>query len=194
MTTGTPGLMIPAFSPAIFCKGVAQELGVVEADVGDDGKDWGDDVGAVESAAQSHFDDGIIHLLLCEVFQSHGSGQFEEGWMEGFEESSVLFYEVDDILLRNAFAVNSDTLSEIYQMGRGVESYLVTLALKDGSNGYGSRSLCRWFRLYGWSCTADGDDRSVHPGHGWFASLACMLWLQSFSKTGVLLKRYSVVS
>ncbi len=32
-------------------KGVAQELGVVKADVGDDGKDWGDDVGAVESSA-----------------------------------------------------------------------------------------------------------------------------------------------
>ena len=111
---------------------------MVEADVGDDGKDWGDDVGAVESSAQSHFDDCIIHLLLCEVFQCHGSGEFEEGWMKWFEESTVLFNEVTDILLRNAFSVHSDTFSEIYQMGRGVESYLVTLALKNGSKGMGA--------------------------------------------------------
>ncbi len=39
---------------------------------------------------------------------------------------------------RNAFAVHSDPFSEIYQMGRGVESYLVTLALKDGSKGMGA--------------------------------------------------------
>ena len=122
-------------------KGVAQELGVVEADVGDDGKDWGDDVGAVESSAQSHFDDRIIHLLLCKVFQCHGCSEFEEGWMKWFEESPVLFYEVNDILLRNAFSVHSDTFSEIYQMGRGVESYLVTLALKNGSKGMGAGSF-----------------------------------------------------
>ncbi len=48
---------------------------------------------------QSHFDDCIIHLLLCEVFQCHGRGGFEEGWMKWFEESTVLFYEVNDILL-----------------------------------------------------------------------------------------------
>ena len=114
---------------------------MVEADVGDDGKNRGDDVGAVESAAQSHFDDRVINLLLCEVFQCHGSGEFEEGWMKWFEESTVLFNEINDILLRNAFAVHSDTFSEIYQMGRGVESYLVTLALENGSKGMGAGSF-----------------------------------------------------
>lgn len=118
-----------------LCQRVAQKLGMVETDVGDDGKHWGDDVGAVESAAQSYLDYGVIYLLLGKVFQSHGSGQFEEGWMEGFEEASVLLYEVDDILLRNAFAVNSDTLSEIYEMRGGVETYLVSLTLQDGGDG-----------------------------------------------------------
>ena len=61
--------------------------------------------------------------------------------MKWFEESTVLFYEVNDILLRNAFSVHSDTFSEIYQMGRGVESYLVTLALKNGSKGMGAGSF-----------------------------------------------------
>ena len=111
---------------------------MVEADVGDDGKNRGDDVGAVESAAQSHFDDRVIHLLLCEIFQCHGCGEFEEGWMKRLEEGTVLFYEVNDILLRNAFSVHSDTFSEIYQMGRSVESHLVTLALENGSKGMGA--------------------------------------------------------
>ena len=61
--------------------------------------------------------------------------------MKGFEEGTVLFYEINDILLRNAFAVHSDTFSEIYQMGRSVESYLVTLALENGCKCMGAGSL-----------------------------------------------------
>ena len=114
---------------------------MVETDVGDDGKHWGDDVGAVESAAQSYLDYGVIYPLLGKVLQCHGSGQFEEGWMEGFEEASILLYEVDDILLRNAFAVNSDALSEIYEMRGGVETYLVSLTLQDGGDGMRAGTL-----------------------------------------------------
>ena len=90
---------------------------------------------------QSYLDYGVIHALLGKVFQCHGSGQFEEGWMEWFEEASVLLYEVDDILLRNAFAVNSDALSEIYEMRGGVETYLVSLTLQDGGDGMRAGTL-----------------------------------------------------
>ena len=55
--------------------------------------------------------------------------------MEGFEEGTVLCHKVDDVLFRNTFAVHADTLSEIYEMWRGVETYFVALALEDGRKG-----------------------------------------------------------
>ena len=48
-------------------QGVAKELLVVEADVGDDGEVRVDDIGAVQTATETHFDDCHIHLLLCEI-------------------------------------------------------------------------------------------------------------------------------
>ena len=55
--------------------------------------------------------------------------------MQGLEEGTFLFYKVYHILFGNAFAVDAYSLAEIYQVWRGVESYFVSLCLKDGSNG-----------------------------------------------------------
>ena len=60
MTTGTPGLIVPAFSAAIAASVVA-ELGlVVEVDRGDRRDQRRDDVGRVEAAAESHLHDGEV--------------------------------------------------------------------------------------------------------------------------------------
>ena len=47
-------------------------------------------------------------------------GQLEERRMKRFEESTVLFYKVDDILFRQAFSVHTDALAEINKMRRCV--------------------------------------------------------------------------
>ena len=70
VSTGTPGLMMPAFSAAIFGQRVAQPLSVIELDVGDDAGQRGDDVGGVQPPAQAGFPDHQIALLLGEIAQA----------------------------------------------------------------------------------------------------------------------------
>ena len=57
---------------------VTKELGMVKRDIRDDAEHGLDDVGRVETTAQSHFDDCDIDLAICKVAESHHSGQFEE--------------------------------------------------------------------------------------------------------------------
>ena len=57
---------------------VTKELGMIERDIRDDAEHGLDDVGRVETTAQSHFDDCDIDLAICKVAESHHSGQFEE--------------------------------------------------------------------------------------------------------------------
>ena len=61
-----------------FCQGVAEEPYMVEADVSDDREVGRDDIGAVESSAKAHLDDGYIDLLLSDVEDCHGRGEFKD--------------------------------------------------------------------------------------------------------------------
>ena len=51
---------------------------MVERDVGDDGEQGRDDVGAVKPTAQSHLDDGDVNLLFGEILEGQGRGQLEK--------------------------------------------------------------------------------------------------------------------
>ena len=93
---------------------------MVKTDVGDDGEDRGDDVGAIQSASQSNFCDGDIYLLLGKILKCQGGGQFEERTVQWLEEVAFLLHEVDDILLWDALAVYTDALTEIHEMWGGV--------------------------------------------------------------------------
>ena len=83
---------------------------MVESDIGDDGEHREDDIGAIESAAQTYFDDGEIHFLVGEVLKGHRRHYLEERRGEGFEESLLLFHEVDDVIFINGLAIDTDTL------------------------------------------------------------------------------------
>lgn len=113
-----------SFFSSDFSKGVAEKLGVVHADVGDDGEYGRDDVGTVESTAESHLDDSDVYLLIGKILECEGSGEFKEGTVEGFEESTFLFDEVDDIVLWDRYPIDADTLSEVNEVG---EVYSPTL-------------------------------------------------------------------
>lgn len=54
--------------------------------------------------------------------------------MQRFEETALLLNEVDDALLGNHLSVDADTLAEVYEMGRGIETYLIAGLLEDGCN------------------------------------------------------------
>jgi hypothetical protein len=99
---------------------------MVEADVGDDTQIRTDDVGAVQTASQTYFNDSNVHLFFCKVVESHSGSQFEERWMEWLEETPVLVDKFDDMLLAYGNTVYADAFTEIHQVWRGVETYLVT--------------------------------------------------------------------
>ena len=99
-----------------LCQGVSQKLGMVKTDIGNDRKNRSDDIGTVKSSSKSYFDYRIVYFLLGKVLECHGRGQLEERRMKRFEESTVLFYKVDDILFRQAFSVHTDALAEINKM------------------------------------------------------------------------------
>lgn len=60
---------------------VAEKLRVVHGDIRDDRELGRDDVRAVEAAAQSHFDDRDIHLLLGKILEGQAVvSSKNEGW------------------------------------------------------------------------------------------------------------------
>ena len=102
------------FFAGYFGERVAQELYMVKADVGDDAKVGRDDVRAVQPSAQPHFDDRHLHLLLLEIPEGHGGGQFEERGMERLEKRPMPLYELRDVGLRDGLPVDADALAEIH--------------------------------------------------------------------------------
>ena len=87
---------------------------MVEADVGNDAQVGTDDVGAVQPAAQSYFDDGHVNLFVGKVAECHGGGQFEERGRQWLEEVAFLFDEAYDIFLRNGLTVDTDAFAEVH--------------------------------------------------------------------------------
>ena len=69
-----------------FGKGRAEVVLVVEGDVGDDGEERGDDVGSVEPASETYFEDGDVYwfakgpvdFLIREVEEGKGGEDLEE--------------------------------------------------------------------------------------------------------------------
>ena len=102
---------------------VAEQRGVLEADVGDDGEHGADDVGAVEPSAKPHFNHRHVYPGIGKVTQCHGGCDFKKRGTERLEETALLFHEVHHVLLAHRLAVHTDTLSEVHEVGRGVQSH-----------------------------------------------------------------------
>ncbi len=111
---------------------VAQELHVVEADVGDDAEVRTDDVGAVEPSAQAYLHHGHVHPLLGEIIERHGGRQLEERGVQRLEERAVALHEIDHRLLGDRLPIHADALAEVHQVGRRVEPCAVACLLQDG--------------------------------------------------------------
>ena len=65
-------------------QGIAQQVHMVVADIGDDREIGGDDIGAVEAAAETDFNDGDIDVVSRKIVEGHGDRHFEEGGIDGF--------------------------------------------------------------------------------------------------------------
>ena len=61
--------------------------------------------------------------------------------MQRLKEHPLVFHEVNDIALWDGLSVDTDAFAEVHQMGRGIETYLVSAMLKDGCDGMRTGTL-----------------------------------------------------
>src|SRR5699024_3408254 len=120
--------------------GRAEDVAVVDADVGDDAQRRYDDVRGVEPAAEPRFDDGDFRVRLGEPFESHGGGHFKIGEAEFGHRPAIGGHESGDALLRYLFAVHADAFPEIVQVRRCIEPRAVSggLQYRGEDMGYGT--------------------------------------------------------
>ena len=97
---------------------VSEQGRMVERYVRYDAEFRGDDVGGVKAPAESYFDYCDVDLLFCKIFEGHGCRQLEKRRMEVVVAESL--YEIGHSLGRDHLAIDTDSLSEIKQMGRSV--------------------------------------------------------------------------
>ena len=112
---------------------IAEKLGVVEADVGYHAEFGSDDIGAVESAAESHLYHGEVNTLVAEIAESHGSGQFEERRSHLFKPLPTLLHEIHHIAFGYAFPVDANAFAKIDEVWRSVQADLISVVLKQCS-------------------------------------------------------------
>ena len=102
---------------------------MVERNVGNDGEQGIDNVGAIQPTAQAHFYNGKVYLLFREILESHCSGQLKERWVQWFEEIAMVFNKINYVLFRNHFAVYSDAFPEVYEVWTCVKPYFIAVGL-----------------------------------------------------------------
>ena len=105
--------------------GVAKVVLMVESNVGEDGEDWLDDVGGVETTSQAHFKDGDVHRdlfrlrpVLCgEVEKTYRGEHLEEAGgvrqVAGFDEMTGglvdLKVEAGEVFVGNLVPIDLDS-------------------------------------------------------------------------------------
>ena len=115
-------------------KELSFRAGSIETDIGDDRHFRRDDVRAVEPSAKAYLYHSNVHFLLFKIKEGERCGEFKERRMERFKETALLLHKVDDTLFGDHLSIDADTLTEVNEMGRSVETYLITGLLKHGSD------------------------------------------------------------
>ena len=95
---------------------------MVQTDIGDDRGDWRDDIRGVEATSQTRFDHRNLDPLVAKMFERHCGGHLEERQPDTLHRRAVHTDKFDYFALRNLHAIDTDSLAEIVQVGRGEES------------------------------------------------------------------------
>ena len=127
LTTGRPGLTIPAFSRAMLASRSPSELGVVVADAGNDRHQRSADIGGIETPAQTDLHHGRLRSPPGKVQKAQGGGDLEKcanrrarivGRQSGFGLAN--FFQVGrQFARRDRVTIDLDTFLDAAQMGRG---------------------------------------------------------------------------
>ena len=103
---------------------------MIQRYISNDGEYRRNDVGTIQSSAQSYFNDCYIHIRILEVFESHRRCQFEECRTKWLKEFFLVFHKLCDILLADRRSVDTNTLFEIYDMWGCVKTYTIAACLQ----------------------------------------------------------------
>ena len=122
MTSGTPGLAIPAFSAAMSSIRLAEELLVVDPELGDaaDGR-RGDDVGRVEPSAEADLDDAGVGRDARESEEGGGGGRLEEADLHPAGGVERLLEQGGEQASSISVPGEPDALVEADEVGAGVD-------------------------------------------------------------------------
>ena len=120
---------------------VAEQGHVVVADVGDDTGAGRDDVGAVETPAETGLDDRHIDVAGGEVVKGHHHRQFKKRRVYLAACVEVFAGKFENRFARNHFAVDPYAFSEIDQVRRGIQSHPVAALLEYGGQNVAGRPL-----------------------------------------------------
>ena len=120
---------------------VAQQRRMVEPHVGDDAQGRDDDIRSVEASTEPRLNNRHLDIALCEVVEGQGGSHLEEGEVALLHILLIFIYEVGDLLLGYHLAIDTDTLTEVAQVRRGIESRLVSRLLQYRSEHIRYRAL-----------------------------------------------------
>ncbi len=130
---GRPAAAIDmGFFEADFFTRVAQPVGVVQVDAGDDGDVGIDDVDGIQASAQADFEHDRVQPRLREEAQNGQRGEFKIRQRHiaarGFDGLELR----DEVLVGGDLAVDAGTLVEVDEVRRGVQAHLVASRKQDG--------------------------------------------------------------
>ncbi len=113
-----------------FFECVAQNVGVVEADIGDDRHHRRNDVGAVEPTAKSHLHNGHIYLFFSEIGECQCGCYLEKRRLHLVDRLPILAHKIDNALFCYHLAIDANPLAKVVQVRRCVESHPIASALQ----------------------------------------------------------------
>ncbi|MNI42643.1 hypothetical protein D3C73_969430 [compost metagenome] len=120
------------FFEADFLAGIAQPVGVIKVNAGDDGAIGVDDVDRVQAAAQAHFQHDRIQARLRKQAQDGERGEFEVRQRD-FTARRLDSLELgDQVAVRGNLAVDAGALIEIDQVRRRIQPHLVAGRQQNG--------------------------------------------------------------
>jgi len=114
---------------------ISKELGMVKTDIGNDRDEWGNDVSTVETSSETNLNNCNVNASILKIFESHCRSHLKKRRVERFKERTLFFYEINHIILTDRIAVNTNTFTEINEMGGRVKSHPITTFLENGCDG-----------------------------------------------------------
>ena len=114
---------------------------MVQTYIGDDRGDWRDDIRGVEATSQTRFDHRNLDPLTAKMFECHCGSHLEERQPDTLHRRAVHIDKFDHFALRNLHTIDTDSLAEIVQVGRGEESRAESCRLQHRRDDVRGRAL-----------------------------------------------------